>query len=132
LIALKNKIGSLLPGGYPAQLGHKISQKRELKQRRMREEPRQPPDFSGYQMQGHDAIKGHEAAMHACQDTSAFTWNVFQSLGLDAPVVIMQKFEEGFAVEINVLPIHPKLIEFRLWRGEKMVFIACFHQCRGA
>src|SRR6266852_601052 len=98
----------------------------------MRQEPRQPSDFSGYQMQGHDAIKGHEAAMHSYQKTSAFTGNVFQSLGLDAPVVIVQEFEEGSAIELDVLPIHPKLIEFRLWRGEKMAFMVRFHQRRGA
>src|SRR6266849_11178683 len=98
----------------------------------MRQEPRQPSDFSGYQMQGHYAIKGHEAAMHAYQHSSSMTGNVFQSLGLDAPVVIVQEFEESSAIEINVLPIHAKLMEFRLWRGGKMVFMACFHQCRGA
>src|SRR6202040_2329054 len=75
---------------------------RELDQRRMNQEARVAAQLAGDEVQRHDAVPRHEAAVYAGQDRPPLRGHVLEAFVLDPPVGVVKEAEQGAPVRRDV------------------------------
>src|SRR5262245_34028394 len=75
-----------------------------------------PPDLTRHEFKGHDAIERHKATMRSHDHSPPLAWDVLAPFDLNAPVVIVEEFEDSASLCLNIAEVHAEVVEVHVLR----------------
>ena len=74
------------------------------------------PDLARHEFKGHDAIERHKAAMRPHDHGPPLARDVLAPFDLNAPVVIVEEFEDSAPLCLDIAEVHSEVVEVRMLR----------------